>query len=94
MPFPLMYGFEEKEASGNAPVDGRLDGELMGWFDIHDSSGRGTSTGLEGWWWTPLTWPAEDDRIGIALGEAGFSVNVVEGDMAVVDEAVQLQSVA
>jgi len=81
IPFPLIYGFEDGEASGNTPVGGGLVGERMGWLDIHDSSGSGTSTGLEGWWWMPLMWPAEDDRTGITLGETGFSTNVVEGDM-------------
>jgi hypothetical protein len=41
--------------------------------EIHDSSGKGFSTDFEGWCATPLTKPVELDRVGIALGDAGFS---------------------
>lgn len=44
--------------------------------ESHDSSGRGLRMDLDGWWAMPLIKPVEEDRVGIAFGDAGFSVNV------------------
>jgi len=40
----------------------------------------------------PLTWPAEEDRTGIILGEAGLSGNVVDGDISYLRSSRQVCS--
>jgi hypothetical protein len=44
--------------------------------EIHLSSGRGLRTGLEGGVESPFVTPVEEDRVGMALGEAGFSPSI------------------
>lgn len=44
--------------------------------EIQLSSGRGLRTGLEGWLTMPFMTPVELERVGMALGEDGFSPSI------------------
>lgn len=44
--------------------------------EIQLSSGRGLRTSLEGGLVTPFITPVELERVGIALGEVGFSPSI------------------